>query len=108
MFSILWHAEINDRGLRGTSLRGALTVLLGGMCTANRRPGWGFRPWGSSGYRYPSHPAAAPLSPTPDTVPGYCGDTTLSPCSSLVNKTDGSSEEEEERREEEDTTTNDI
>lgn len=27
--------------------------------------------------------------PTPDTVPGYCGDTALSLCSSLVNKTDG-------------------
>lgn len=32
--------------------------------------------------------------PAPDTEPGYCGDTTPSPCSSFVNKTDGSREEE--------------
>lgn len=39
--------------------------------------------------------------PTPDTVPGYCGDTTLGVCSSLVNKTDGCRKEERRRDQEE-------
>lgn len=35
------------------------------------------------------NPTTTPPHPSPDTVPGYCGDTTLALCSSVVNKTDG-------------------
>ncbi len=83
---------MNDTGHRGTSLRGAQVSQRDVL--ANRCPGW------ASG-RGAAAPAGTPHTlqhhhyhPTPDTVPGYCGDTTLGLCSSLVNKTDGCREEE--------------
>lgn len=36
--------------------------------------------------------------PTPDTMPGYCGDTTLGLCSSLVNETDGYKEAKRKKK----------
>lgn len=70
---------------RGTSQRDVL---------ANRCPGWvsgpgATEPTGTPHTMQPHH-----YHLTPDTVSGYCGDTTLGLCSSLVNKTDGYKEEE--------------
>lgn len=70
---------------------------------ANRCPAWAS---GSGATKHAGTPHTLQqhnYHPTPDTVPGYCGDTTLGLCSSLVNKTDGC--RKEERRKEEDKTT---
>jgi len=67
---------------------------------ANRCPGWASGPGAAVPAGTPHTLQHHHYHPTPDTVPGYCGDTTLGLCSSLVNKTDGN--REEERREEED------
>lgn len=64
---------------------------------ANRYPAWAS---GSGATEYPGTPNTLEqhdYHPTADTVPGYCGDTTLGFCSSLVNKTDGCKKEERRR-----------
>lgn len=72
------HRRTSSR--EGVSLRDVLVNRCPG-CASGPGPA---DPAGTAPTLSPHH-----YHPSPDTVPGYCGDTSLAFCSSVVNKTDG-------------------
>lgn len=82
----LWHTEMPQvtRELPSEEHSGSQRDVL-----ANRCPGWASGPGAAEPAGTPHTLQHSHYHPTPDTVPGYCGDTTLGHCSSLVKKTDG-------------------
>lgn len=96
---LLWHAVLTDTGHTG-ELPSELCRVSQRDVLANRCPGWASGPGAAEAAGSPLALQHHHYHPTPDTVPGYCGDTTLGLCSSLVNKTDGCREEERRKRQE--------